>query len=220
MRCDCPWAFTARRARDTLFDAQGLPCAFTTLARAVAFVLDIPTVSAAWAEAHWNRYGADERVDVGVHTRTRTSPRVVARGVRLDDAPPVDDPLPAQVQSMDTRSAVMRWVDREVSPLELLAELAPASEMKRVGRGYLGWCPFHDDRAPDAAGDRGTPSFYVVHNTRYGWSWRCLSTNCAHSDGPMRHSFRLFQELLQLDVAGAIRAALRRWPEADEGGDA
>ncbi len=63
-------------------------------------------------------------------------------------------------------------------------------------------------------GDPGTPSFYVVHNTRYGWSWRCLSTNCVHSDGPMRHSFRLFQELLQLDVVSAIGAALTRWPEA------
>jgi hypothetical protein len=30
----------------------------------------------------------------------------------------------------------------------------------------------------------------------------------------MRHSFRLFQELLQLDAAAAIRAALTRWPEA------
>jgi hypothetical protein len=36
----------------------------------------------------------------------------------------------------------------------------------------------------------------------------------------MRHSFRLSQELLQLDVVGAIGAALARWPEASEGGDA
>jgi hypothetical protein len=72
-------------------------------------------------------------------------------------------------------------------------------------------------QAPDANGDPGTPSFYVVHNIRYGWSWRCLSSNCAHSDGPIRHSFRLFQELLQLDVVGAIGgaigAALVRWPD-------
>jgi hypothetical protein len=206
--------------RYPLFDAEGLPCAFTTLGEAVAFVLDIPMVSAAWAEAQWNRYRADERVDVGVHERAHTPRRVMALGARADDTQCDADPMPASSQPMNTRSAVMRWVDREVSPLDLLAELAPASEVKRVGKGYLGWCPFHDDRTPDAAGDRGTPSFYVVHNTRYGWSWRCLSSNCAHSDGPMRHSFRLFQELLQLDVAGAIRAALRRWPEADEGGDA
>jgi hypothetical protein len=30
----------------------------------------------------------------------------------------------------------------------------------------------------------------------------------------MRHSFRLFQELLQLDVVSAIGAALTRWPQA------
>jgi TOTE conflict system primase-like protein len=118
-------------------------------------------------------------------------------------------PLPSS-----TASAVIRWVDAQVNLLDLLEELAPVTDMRLAGQGYLGWCPFHDDQAPDAAGDPGTPSFYVVHNTRYGWSWRCLSTNCPHNDGPMRHSFRLFQELLQLDVVTAIGAALARWPEA------
>jgi hypothetical protein len=113
-----------------------------------------------------------------------------------------------------TTSAVIRWVDAQVNPLDLLEELAPATDMRLAGHGSLGWCPFHDDQVPDAAGDPGTPSFYVVHNQRYGWSWRCLSTNCAHSEGPMKHSFRLFQELLQLDVVSAIGAALARWPEA------
>ncbi len=56
--------------------------------------------------------------------------------------------------------------------LDLLEELSPATDMRLAGQGYLGWCPFHDDQAPDAAGDPGTPSFYVVHNRRYGWSWR------------------------------------------------
>jgi hypothetical protein len=105
-------------------------------------------------------------------------------------------------------------VDAQVNLLDLLEELSPATDMRMAGQGYLGWCPFHDDQAPDANGDPGTPSFYVVYNRRYGWSWRCLSTNCLHSDGPMRHSFRLFQELLQLDVISAIGAALTRWPEA------
>jgi hypothetical protein len=113
-----------------------------------------------------------------------------------------------------TTSAVIRWVDAHINPLDLLEELAPATDMRLAGQGHLGWCPFHDDQAPDANGDSGTPSFYVVHNSRYGWSWRCLSTNCMHSDGPMRHSFRLFQELLQLDVVSAIGAVLARWPEA------
>jgi TOTE conflict system, Archaeo-Eukaryotic Primase domain len=116
--------------------------------------------------------------------------------------------------SSSTTSAVIRRVDAQVNLLDLLEELAPATDMRLAGHGYLGWCPFHDDQAPDGNGDPGTPSFYVVYNARYGWSWRCLSTNCLHSDGPMRHSFRLFQELLQLDVVSAIGAALTRWPEA------
>ena len=114
-----------------------------------------------------------------------------------------------------TRSTVIRWVDAEVSPLDLLEELAPDAEMRRQGKGYLGWCPFHDDRAPDGAGRPGTPSFYVVQDQRYGWSWRCLSTNCGQHSRPMRHSFRLLQELLATDVKGAIRAAKARWSGAD-----
>jgi hypothetical protein len=109
---------------------------------------------------------------------------------------------------------VIRWVDAHVSPLTVLDELAPTSAPHRSGQGYLAWCPFHDDRAPDAGGCPGTPSFYVVHNARFGWSWRCLSPNCLHHSGPLRHTFRLFQELLQLDVRAAIRAAAVHWPEA------
>jgi len=91
--------------------------------------------------------------------------------------------------------------------------------MRRAGRGFIGWCPFHDDRAPDPeTGAAGSASFYVVRDRRYGWSWRCLSTNCAHSVGPMRHSFRLLQELLGVSVAAAIREAVSRWPEAGEVG--
>jgi len=125
--------------------------------------------------------------------------------------------LPAVQAPSSTTSAVIRWVVAQVNLLDLLEEVAPATDMRLAGQGYLGWCPFHDDQAPDAKDDPGTPSFYVVHYTRYGWSWRCLSTNCDHSEGPMRHSFRLFQDLLQLDVASAIGAALTRWPEAGAG---
>ncbi len=130
-------------------------------------------------------------------------------------------PVPASGGRIGTTSAVIRWVDAHVSPLELLAELAPETALRRVGQGYLGWCPFHDDHAPDALGQLGTPSFYVVHNRRYGWSWRCLSSNCAHSVGPMRHTFRLYQELLRMDAAAALLAARSRWPAsgAGAGGD-
>ncbi len=67
-----------------------------------------------------------------------------------------------------TRSAVIRWVDALVAIPDLLAEIAPWMELKNVGKGYLGWCPFHDDRAPDEQGRPGTPSFYAVRDRRYG----------------------------------------------------
>jgi len=119
-----------------------------------------------------------------------------------------------------TWSPMIRWVDAHVSPLDLLEELCPRSEMRQAGHGFLGWCPFHDDRAPsEVDGTPGTPSFYVVENARYGWSWRCLSSPCPFSQGPMKHSFRLFQILLGFDgeAGAAIRAAYARWPELEGG---
>ncbi|GEM_PF-1625295 len=140
-----------------------------------------------------------------------------------DSLAPVDTVSPMAPTSgaaegmIGTRSPVIRWVDAHISPLDLLADDAPDSEMKQAGRGYLGWCPFHDDRAPDDRGRPGRPSFYVVCDRRYGWSWRCLSTNCMQSLGPMRHAFRLFQLLQEVSPSTAIRMALSRWPvSADE----
>lgn len=66
-------------------------------------------------------------------------------------------------------------MDAQVNPLDLLEEISSATDMRLADQGYLGWCPCHNDQVPDANGDPGTPPFYVVHNTRYGWSWRCLS---------------------------------------------
>jgi hypothetical protein len=109
---------------------------------------------------------------------------------------------------------VIRWVDAHVSPLDMLAQLASDSDVQRMGWGYLGWCPFHDDRANDDLGRPGTKSFYVVHDQRYGWSWRCLSTNCPEHAGPMRHSFLLFQRLTGLTAGAAVREAIAWWPES------
>jgi len=166
----------------------------------------------------------------------RLRPAAARMGIPRDDAggarragrlasrrprPPATAGSPAEpppTRASTTSSAVIRWVDARVSPLDLLDELCPQAEMRPVGQGYLGWCPFHDDRAPDERGEPGTPSFYVVHNRRYGWSWRCLSSNCAYSEGPMKHSFRLLQELLGLDARAAIGTALARWGgEMDDG---
>jgi hypothetical protein len=180
--------------RYPLFDADGLPCAFTSTRSAVQFVLEQPRVSSELVTA-----------------------RCQERTAHQGDAAAADAEGDAEASSsrIGTHSPVIRWVDRHVSPLELLDELAPDTELQKVGKGYLGWCPFHDDRAPDAAGRLGTPSFYVVHDRVYGWSWKCFSTNCPYSWGMMRHPFELYQRLLDLSVRAAIVEACARWPEAD-----
>jgi len=192
--------------RYPLFDGQGNPCAFTTQERAAMFVIGAPRVAAGPLRERWQAVVAERKAAKGKRGRRRRAEPV--EGVeRLGDG---------AEGRIGTRSVVIRWVDAHISPLGLLAELSPESEVRRVGRGYVGWCPFHDDRAPDeVTGERGTPSFYVVLDRRYGWSWRCLSTNCAQSTGLMRHSFRLLQELLGVSVAAAIREAVSRWPAAD-----
>jgi hypothetical protein len=194
--------------RYPLFDDEGLPCAFTSTARAAMFVLDTRLISTAWAQRQWEQYRADRQSHRGPLALSRTSAEEASHTT-----------APQSSQGIGTRSAVIRWVDAEVSPLDLLADLAPETELKRQGGGYLGWCSFHDDRATDAEGCPGSPSFYVVEDRRYGWSWRCLSTNCAFSLGPMKHSFRLLQELLELNVATTIHEARRRWPECPQGSE-
>jgi len=191
--------------RYPLFDVEGLPCAFTATEKAAAFILVVPRVSTTMLRERWEIVVADRKAG------RAERPVSVERVLPSEQA----DARDAAGVRVGTRSAVIRWVDAQVSPLELLAELAPEAEMRRAGRGYIGWCCFHDDRAPDAAtGAPGSPSFYVVEDRRYGWSWRCFSSNCAQSVGPMRHSFRLLQELLGVSVAAAIREAAARWPAA------
>ena len=191
--------------RYALFDEHGHPCAFTSTNAALRRVLDMPrvpvaTIHRAWA--HFQGGGSTPTVaTAGCDDDVEIAPRSAAPG------------------RAGTTSPVIRRVDANVSPLDLLAELAPESALRRVGQGWLGWCPFHHDHAPDALGRPGTPSFYAVFNRRHGWSWRCLSSNCAHSVGPMRHGFRLYQELLRTDVPAAIRAARGRWPAIDEAPD-
>ena len=191
--------------RYPLLDAQGQPCPFPTLRAAVQYVLDQPRVSAQVVRTRWAALTAQPFNDGQGDTQDG------AAGVS-----PAYSPAPARATGkVGTYSPVIRWVDTQVSPLDLLADLAPDTELRRVGRGYLGWCPFHDDRAADEAGRPGTPSFYVVHDRRYGWSWKCFSTNCPCSWGLMRHSFELFQRLLDLSVRAAMVEACARWPQAD-----
>jgi len=194
--------------RYPLLDGAGEPLPLTTprdLAVQMAHLLAHPRVSATQLRAAAARLGVPPNAQGERQPGRRADRRAPARAA----GSPSGGAVTAAATS--TTSAMIRWVDARVSPLDLLDELCPQAKMRPVGQGYLGWCPFHDDRAPDECGEPGTPSFYVVHNRRHGWSWRCLSSNCAFWEGPMKHSFRLLQELLRLDVRAAIGAALTRW---------
>jgi hypothetical protein len=192
--------------RYVLFNEYGYPCAFSSTEAALRFILEWPRIATTEIARREHELGPPHAPMPPAPTTAQDALGILGTGTRR--------------QQIGTRSPVIRWVDAQISPLELLADLAPESAMRPVGRGYLGWCPFHDDQAPDAAGRPGTPSFYVVRDRRHGWSWRCFSTNCPQSWGPMRHSFELLQRLLGLTVRSAIVEACTRWPEADTHGSA
>ncbi len=135
--------------RYPLFDTAGLPCVFTSSEKAATFLLDTPKIIAAPLRAQWEASAAEQAA------------RVKAQRHHDDDAHDAgrkdahqDDALanPAQRwgrgvaggSRVGTRSGVIRWVDAHISPLEVLAEFAPDAELRRAGKGYLGWCPFHD----------------------------------------------------------------------------
>jgi hypothetical protein len=217
--------------RYPIVDAAGRPLPLTTaheLLDCMEVVLGVARIEQARLAALAAQVGVHDPPHAGQAGRATAPHERPVRGGQ-DDGLDLMKPDQGGQDALDgrrgrTSSAVIRWVDARVCPLELLDELRPQTQMRRVGQGYLGWCPFHDDRAPDERdGSPGTPSFYVVHNARHGWSWRCLSSNCAHSTGPMRHSFRLFQELLGLEVREALCAAEARWmgvePESEPEGE-
>jgi hypothetical protein len=213
--------------RYPLLDPAGRSLPGTLLELATALLERAPRVSPRLVRARWDQFAAAGQAPASaaspasLHRSSQTGLSHAGTSLLpMTDATNADacSSLARSTSSTgsigSTRSGVIRWVDAHVSPLLVLDELAPTCASHRSGAGYIAWCPFHDDRAPDADGCPGSPSLYVVQNVRYGWLWRCLSSNCVQHDGPMRHTFRLFQELLCLDVAAAIRAAAVRWPEA------
>ncbi len=128
--------------RYPLFDEHGLPCAFTSMEKAAAFVLGAPRVAAGPLRERWRVMLADRtagrQVVKAEHSERKGQEKAIEQaGAGRASGPPVRP-------QVGTRSAVIRWVDAHVSPLDLLADLAPESEMRRAGRGYLGWWPFHD----------------------------------------------------------------------------
>jgi hypothetical protein len=102
------------------------------------------------------------------------------------------------------RASLIAWVNSHVDLPELITETTPAVQLRPMGEGFGGWCPFHDDRGDQGDGKPGTPSLYVVRNWRYGWSWRCYSTNCGAYRALMQHTFDWLVWLSSGDVQWAL----------------
>jgi hypothetical protein len=111
-------------------------------------------------------------------------------------------------------SDLIGWANASLLLPDLIAQTHPDVQVRRSGRGWIGWCPWHDDLAPQADGRPGTPSLYVVRDRRYGWSWRCLSTNCGAHSGPMHHVFDWLIWCAAGHVGQAVAAARQHYQRA------
>jgi hypothetical protein len=101
--------------------------------------------------------------------------------------PPVETPRMGGGSAGATYGAVA-WAKRQ-SLLWLIATTSPAVALRRAGRGYIGWCPWHDDASPQEDGSPGTPSLYVYCDVVHGWRWKCLSRNCGAYQGRVKDAF-------------------------------
>jgi len=130
--------------RYALFDEQGLPCAFTTMEKAAQFVLGSPRVAASRLRERWQAMIAERRAAKAERSGAMHGERVALATVteqadarspegcsavesqsRTWGPPRTQGTQGTQGTRVGTRSAVIRWVDACVSPLELLRELTP-----------------------------------------------------------------------------------------------
>lgn len=196
-----------------LLNHHGQVLRFPSVERALGYCIDHPKVPALWWRHGWGTALAARQQRIGA----------TPVAVSLWDAPHLAARHEAEMRGQmavvarrgGNAMAIMRWVDAQVSPLDLLAQYVPDAAPLRQGKGYLAWCPFHDDQAPQSDGSPGTPSLYLVEDFTYGWSWRCLSANCRLNAGPMKHNFRLLMELAGLSAGAAVPLAVKLWPDCE-----
>lgn len=129
--------------------------------------------------------------------------------------PTVDDQdnqdVPALLDLGTGHPSLISWVNATIDLPELITESTPAVRLRPVGQGFGGWCPFHDDQGMQGDSQAGAPSLYVVKNWRYGWSWRCYSTNCGAHRTLMQHTFDWLVWLSGGDVQRALNWARTRY---------
>lgn len=123
----------------------------------------------------------------------------------------VDDTDAPELPDLGTgQASLIALVNATVDLPELIAEMTPHVQLRPVGQGFGGWCPFHDDVGTQGDGQPGAPSLYVVNNWRYGWSWRCYSVNCGAYRVLMQHTFDWLVMLTGGDVQRALNWARTR----------
>lgn len=109
------------------------------------------------------------------------------------------------------RTSLITWINANVELPDLVAEMSPGVQLRPMGQGFGGWCPYHDDEGEQVDGKSGTPSLYVVRSWRYGWSWRCYSTNCGANRPLMQHTFDWLIWMTGGDVRRALSWARTRY---------
>ena len=116
----------------------------------------------------------------------------------------------AGVVAPGARYGGIQWA-RSRSLYWLIAQTRPAVTLRRTRKGWLGWCPWHDDNAPQADGSPGTPSLYVYCDPVHGWRWFCYSPNCGayhRPGGKVGHRVQDGFDWLLWSSAGSWRGAL------------
>ena len=128
---------------------------------------------------------------------------------RLAPAPgpqPADFAPPVR-QARGTVTAI-DWVNAHLDLHALISDVYPAVALRATRSGWSGWCPWHDDEAVQVDGRVGTPSLFLAVHPRYGWSWRCYSTQCgAHDALHLHHAFDWLYWSAACDLAAALALA-------------
>ncbi|MBA3824995.1 MAG: hypothetical protein H0X24_14000 [Ktedonobacterales bacterium] len=140
---------------------------------------------------------------LGQHRNSLTFLHAAVAQLEMAIAP---DPPVFPRASRSTTTGLIAWVNEQLDLREVVAKTRPEVGLREAGKGYIGWCPWHDDTSVQYDGTPGTPSLYVVRDRLHGWSWRCLSTNCGANSGPLHHTFDwlLWHQAGQLPQAMAL----------------
>ena len=174
-----------------------------------------PFVAATGGPAHQLAVVSGLQWLVGQPQNTQAALRAaLTEAERLAPVPPAPAHDLAPRRPLRHGDTLINQVNAGVNLYDVIQATSPAVALRHTRNSASGWCPFHEDEAPQADGTAGTPSLFVVHDARYGWSWRCYSVNCgAYDSAHMHHTFDWFLWSAGGDMAQAFALA-QEWREA------